>query len=160
MKGRYREGDGIYRDPKALDQTYKLEAPEGGQLVERDIPLRRAMNALLLDAYIADCRRICDRWNRDLKRLDTEAGITLPDRKFNRSQGIYAGFHFSPDGVMMSEEEWEKHRGEWLPSPEDREYVKTCMVPVYEPGKFANWIAPPSRGVNEQPMDFEYVKFH
>ena len=160
LKGRYREGDGIYRDPKALDQTYKLEVPEGGKLVERDIPLRRAMNALLLDAYIADCRRICDRWNRDLKRLETDAGITLPDRKFNRSQGVYAGFHFSPDGVMMSADEWEKHRDEWLPSPEDREYVKTCMVPVHEPGKFANWIAPPSRGVNEQPIEFEYVKFH
>jgi benzoyl-CoA 2,3-dioxygenase component B len=32
------------------------------------------------------------------------------------------------------------------------------MTPVTEPGKFAGWIAPPSRGINGQPVDFEYVK--
>jgi benzoyl-CoA 2,3-dioxygenase component B len=34
------------------------------------------------------------------------------------------------------------------------------MKPVREPGKFANYIAPPARGINRQPADFEYVKFH
>jgi len=29
-----------------------------------------------------------------------------------------------------------------------------------EPGKFANWIAPPARGVNNQPLNFEYVRFN
>ena len=42
----------------------------------------------------------------------------------------------------------------------DRDYVKSCMVKCYEPGKIANWIAPPARGVNDQPFEFEYVKFH
>jgi benzoyl-CoA 2,3-dioxygenase component B len=32
--------------------------------------------------------------------------------------------------------------------------------PVTEPGKFANWIAPPARGINAQPIDFEYVRFN
>jgi benzoyl-CoA 2,3-dioxygenase component B len=32
------------------------------------------------------------------------------------------------------------------------------MKPVYAPGKFANWIAPPSRGIEGQPAEFEYVK--
>jgi benzoyl-CoA 2,3-dioxygenase component B len=31
---------------------------------------------------------------------------------------------------------------------------------VIEPGKFANWIAPPQRGINNQPRDFEYVRFN
>jgi benzoyl-CoA 2,3-dioxygenase component B len=30
--------------------------------------------------------------------------------------------------------------------------------PVYERGKFANYIAPPRRGINQQPVDFEYVR--
>jgi benzoyl-CoA 2,3-dioxygenase component B len=34
------------------------------------------------------------------------------------------------------------------------------MKPVYEPGKFAPWIAPPSKGVHGQPVDYEYVKFN
>jgi benzoyl-CoA 2,3-dioxygenase component B len=32
------------------------------------------------------------------------------------------------------------------------------MQPVTERGRFANWIAPPPRGVNGQPVDFEYVR--
>jgi benzoyl-CoA 2,3-dioxygenase component B len=30
--------------------------------------------------------------------------------------------------------------------------------PVYELGKFANYIAPPLRGINRMPIDFEYVR--
>ena len=50
-------------------------------------------------------------------------------------------------------------RDAWLPTPEDRAYVRSVMVPVYEPGKFAPWIAPPDKGVNNSPIDFEYVKW-
>jgi len=32
------------------------------------------------------------------------------------------------------------------------------MQPHYEPGVFAPWIAPPTRGIDQQPTDFEYVK--
>jgi benzoyl-CoA 2,3-dioxygenase component B len=31
------------------------------------------------------------------------------------------------------------------------------MTPVTEPGKIANWIAPPKTGVNHLPFEFEYV---
>ena len=40
-----------------------------------------------------------------------------------------------------------------------RAYVKSLMVPCYEPGKFAPWIAPPAKGVKGKPIDFDYVKF-
>jgi benzoyl-CoA 2,3-epoxidase subunit B len=29
---------------------------------------------------------------------------------------------------------------------------------VIEPGQFAGWIAPPPRGINGQPLDFQYVR--
>jgi benzoyl-CoA 2,3-dioxygenase component B len=29
---------------------------------------------------------------------------------------------------------------------------------VIEPGKIANWIAPPRRGINGLPLEFEYVR--
>jgi len=32
------------------------------------------------------------------------------------------------------------------------------MHPVLEPGKIAQWIAPPARGINSQPFDYEYVR--
>jgi benzoyl-CoA 2,3-dioxygenase component B len=31
---------------------------------------------------------------------------------------------------------------------------------VVEPGRFANWIAPPAAGINKQPVDFQYVRFN
>jgi benzoyl-CoA 2,3-dioxygenase component B len=32
------------------------------------------------------------------------------------------------------------------------------MKGVTERGKMAAWIAPPERGINSQPIDFEYVR--
>ena len=37
--------------------------------------------------------------------------------------------------------------------------LKEIMQPCYEPGKFADWIAPPRKGVKGKGVDFEYVKF-
>ena len=65
----------------------------------------------------------------------------------------------SPDGRIVSESEWASNEAKWLPTPEDRAYVASLMGRVAEPGKFANWIAPPAMGVNRQPIDFEYVRF-
>jgi benzoyl-CoA 2,3-dioxygenase component B len=64
----------------------------------------------------------------------------------------------TPDGRVVSEAEWNARRSEWLPTREDEAYVASLMKPVVEPGKFANWIAPPARGINGKPIDFEYVR--
>ena len=160
LKGRYREGDGIYKDPKALGQNYKMLVPDKDHLIEQEVPLRRAMNAVLLDAYVADCRRIVDRWNRDLQTLGVDARIVLPSQRFNRNQGVYAGHHFDPQGNLITKAEWDANVEQWLPTAADRAYVKSCMKRVVERGKIANWIAPPHQGVNDKPWDWEYVKFH
>jgi len=160
LKGRYREGDGLYKDPKALEQIYTTQVEEKGRLTTLEIPLRRAMNALLLDAYHADGFRIVDRWNRTLAKYGVERKITLPSVRFNRQIGIHGGKSYDPQGNPISKEEFEARRNEWFPSADDMAYVKSCMVKVHERGKFANWIAPPATGINEQPVDFEYVKIH
>ena len=33
------------------------------------------------------------------------------------------------------------------------------MVPCTEPGQFAGWIAPPPRGIDGKPIDYDYVEF-
>ena len=43
------------------------------------------------------------------------------------------------------------------PTAEDRAAVAALMVPEYEHGKFAGWIAPPQTGINDQPVEFDYV---
>jgi benzoyl-CoA 2,3-dioxygenase component B len=86
------------------------------------------------------------------------AELTLPHRAFHRAIGAFAEVKVSPDGRVVSEAEWNAHRDRWLPTADDRAYVASLMKPVTERGKFANWIAPPARGVNGQPADFEYVR--
>ncbi len=34
----------------------------------------------------------------------------------------------------------------------------SLMKPVTEPGKIASWIAPPKRGINKLPVDYEYIR--
>ena len=38
------------------------------RLAEDEVPLRNAMNAVLRDAYVADCQRGVDRWNKHLEK--------------------------------------------------------------------------------------------
>ncbi|MBI3817242.1 MAG: benzoyl-CoA 2,3-epoxidase subunit BoxB [Planctomycetes bacterium] len=160
LKGRYREGDGLYKDPLALNQNYETEIFENGVEKKVQIPLRRAMNALLLEAYHADATRIVARWNRVLEQYQLSERVYLPTLRFNRQIGLYGGLWFNPQGEQISKEAFERKRTEWLPVDADYQYVKNCMIKVWDRGKFANWIAPPPVGINNQPVDFEYVKFH
>ena len=66
----------------------------------------------------------------------------------------------SPDGRVVPEAEWNANVQQWLPTDEDRAFVGSLMGRVVEPGKFADWIAPPPVGINRQPVDFEYVRFN
>jgi benzoyl-CoA 2,3-dioxygenase component B len=158
LKGRYRESD-HYTDHRALDGVYALTAIEDGRLVERQVPLRNALNAVLRDAYIRDCQRGIDRWNATLARFGaTGLDLRLPSVRFNRRVGAYAGLHCDPDGQLISVAEWQQRAGEWLPGPADEQYIRSLMLPVYERGKMASWIAPPARGINGKPADFEYVR--
>jgi benzoyl-CoA 2,3-dioxygenase component B len=157
LKGRYKEDK--YEEHKALEGSYRMAVVEDGKLLEKDVPLRTAMNEVLRDNYVEDCQRAVDKWNRTLERAGIGgARFRLPNRRFHRHQGIYSGFSFDPDGNLISAEEFERKKHEWLPSPSDLEYIESLMKPVHEPGKIAGWIAPPARGINGQPFEFEYVR--
>ena len=47
---------------------------------------------------------------------------------------------------------------EWLPNADDLAYIHSLMQPCHAPGQYASWIAPPRMGINQQPVDYEYVK--
>jgi benzoyl-CoA 2,3-dioxygenase component B len=86
--------------------------------------------------------------------------LKTPHKAFHRQIGTLAGLKVSPEGQVVSEAEWNARKDEWLPSDTDRAFVGSLMGRVVEPGKFANWIAPPAVGINRQPVDFEYVRFN
>ncbi|MCB9674390.1 MAG: benzoyl-CoA 2,3-epoxidase subunit BoxB [Alphaproteobacteria bacterium] len=157
LKGRYREA-AKYDDHFARTTTMSIAFPEDGKLVDRDIPLRVAMNEVLRDEYIADCQKSVDRWNRTLEELDLAFRISLPNRRFFRRQGLYADLCFDPQGHPIDEATWQANVDHWLPTADDHAYVESLMQPVYAPGKMANWIAAPRRGINGQALEFEYVR--
>src|SRR5260221_5803223 len=148
-----------WADHKAIEALYQLQVVHDGEVTTTEVPARNAMNEVLRDWYVGDCQAGVDRWNRILEAHGMSDRLRLPDRKFHRGIGMYAGFHFDPNGVPLSAEQWERRKYDWLPSPADTEYLLSIMdKPVYEPGKFANYIAPPRRGINHQPIEFEYVR--
>jgi benzoyl-CoA 2,3-dioxygenase component B len=157
LKGRAEEAK--WEDHKVAEQIYDLEVVENGALKRADIPMRNAMNEVLRDWYVGDCQAGVDRWNKILERYGLSDRLQLPDRKFNRGIGQFAGHKFDPSGRMISEDEWKRRRDEWLPGPADKAFLLSIMnSPIYEVGKFANYIAPPARGVKGRPVNFDYIR--
>jgi benzoyl-CoA 2,3-dioxygenase component B len=130
-----------------------------GKLAQNEAPALNALNEKLRDDYIQDTLAGVARWNRILQKNGVDFRLTLPHKGFNRRIGSLAGLAISPDGRVLDRQEWDAHAAEWLPGAEDRAFVQSLMGRVVEPGKFANWIAPPERGINGQPVSFEYVRF-
>ena len=141
-------------------QTYKVLNVQDGKLSEKEVPMLNALNEVLRDDYIKDSIGGVERWNRVIDKAGIPFRLKVPHKAFNRKIGALAGIRVSPEGQVVSEAEWNAKVKDWLPTAEDRAYVASLMGRVVEPGKFANWIAPPVIGINRQPIDFEYVRFN
>ncbi|MEY2806531.1 MAG: hypothetical protein RIR65_948 [Planctomycetota bacterium] len=156
LKGRAYEER--HDEHKALDQTYAMERFVDGKLVHEDVALRNAMNEVLRDEYVKDNLKGIQYWNRICEKYENPFRFSLPHRRFNRKIGEYSAGRFDLLGNQVSEQTWNAKAAEWLPTPEDKAYVKSLMRPVLEKGKIASWVAPPPKGINDQAVDYEYVK--
>jgi len=159
LKGRFQETN-QKDDHKLTTQDYPVFEVVNGAIVEKRVPALNALNAKLRDDYIEEIQAGLGRWNRIPENLGIPFRFTLPHVGFHRKIGTLAGQFITPEGKVVSETEWNQRRDEWLPSKEDHAYVESLMGRVLDPGKFANWIAPPARGINGQPIEFEYVRFN
>ena len=157
IKGRFDETR-IGDDHKLSDAMYKILEPHGDGFREKEEAALTALNERLRDDYVADCARGVMRWNQIIKRHGIDFELKLPHRAFHRQIGQFSELRVDPQGRIISQAEWDAKHHDWLPTDEDRLYVIRLMKPVTEPGKFANWVAPPARGINNQPVDFEYVR--
>ncbi|MFP5335947.1 MAG: benzoyl-CoA 2,3-epoxidase subunit BoxB [Actinomycetes bacterium] len=158
LKGRWMETR-RKDDHVLLDAEREMTKVVDGAFVTERVPLLNALNLDLRDEYVADCHNGIRRWNQALEDAGLAQRLTLPHEGFNRRVGVYAGSHVSPDGQILSQEEWEQRQGDWLPSADDRRAVGSLMKPEYEPGRFAGWIAPPAQGINHMGVEFDYVRF-
>lgn len=157
LKGRFNET--ARADDHLLSEArYSVARCNGDRIVDQDEPALLALNECLRDSYAIDCARGVAKWNRTIKAAGIDFELTLPHRGFHRAIGDWAAVKAAPDGSIISAEEWERCRDQWLPTDAERAFVGSLMQGVTAPGKFAGWIAPPARGINHQPLDFDYVR--
>jgi benzoyl-CoA 2,3-dioxygenase component B len=128
-----------------------------GEIGQAEVSALVGLNSDLRGQYIVDCRNGVHRWNRILEAAGLPQRLRLPHAAFNRRVGAFARIEASPEGTVLTAEEWERGKSRWLPTDVDKAHVRSLMRPVYERGKIASWIAPPRQGINGKPFDYDYV---
>jgi benzoyl-CoA 2,3-dioxygenase component B len=152
MKGRPDESQ--YEDHVLRSASFRLATPDGDQ----EVPMLNALNEVMRESYLKDCEIGVKRWNRQIERAGFDFRLSLPSAHFRRSIGAWAGLPVDPQGRLISKEEFKQRLADWTPSEQDKAFVRSLQQRVVEPGKMAAWIAPPERGINNLPVDYEYVK--
>ena len=159
VKGRFMEAR-IEDDHRLQNDTYGVTTIKDGQIIREDAPALTAINMRLRDDYVRDAAAGLRRWNKLIERAGIEFEFKLPHEGFHRQIGVFANTPINPVGEIISPEAWDAARDAWLPTKEDGAFIQSLMKPVYEPGQYASWIAPPRVGIDNQPGDFEYVQLH
>ena len=152
IKGRPDESR--FEDHLCLDSIYDIDTPDG---IEK-VSLRNAMNEVTREAYVKDCEIGIKRWNMMIKRANFDVTLSLPSTRFHRTIGSWTNQTTDPLGHVITQPEYDKGIPTWLPTEEDRGFIRSLMQRVTEPGKMAGWIAPPDRGINNNPVEYEYVR--
>jgi len=157
LKGRWLE-ERRRDDHKLGDDSIMVDSltPEG-ELGQTEVSALTGLNTDLRREYIADCEGGVKRWNRILADAGLPQRVRLPHVAFNRKVGAFSGIEATPEGEILSTAEWERRKGQWLPTDTDKTFIRSLMRPVHERGKIAAWIAPPRQGINGKPFDYDYV---
>ncbi|MCZ6509900.1 MAG: benzoyl-CoA 2,3-epoxidase subunit BoxB [Alphaproteobacteria bacterium] len=159
LKGRYQETK-IDDDHVLTDAHVIVPRVEGDHIATEEMAALPAMNLKLREDFAMDSQRGLNRFNKAIREYGLDVELTLPDPAFNRNIGTFRDINATPEGRLISDDEWQTRKYDWLPSPDDYAFVRSLMVPVIEPGKMAGWISPPKRGIHGKPIDYDYVLFH
>ena len=159
IKGRYREFK-LDDDHRLQDATYSVSGLEGSEVTTKEVPALTAINMRLRDDYTKDAAKGVERWNKVIRKAEVDFELVLPHEGFHRQIGVFTGVPLTPEGKLVSREEWDARRDEWLSNKADGDFIQSLMTPVLEAGRYASWIAPPRVGIDNKPGDFEYVKLH
>src|SRR6516165_2369609 len=159
LKGRFMETK-IEDDHVLTSANYPVLKLVDGQIRSVDEPALTAINMRLRDDYSKDCQGGVNRWNTIIQKAGIKFELTLPSVAFNRHIGEFKDIHASPDGKLLTDEQWIKNRDNWLPSKADGDFIASLMKPCWEPGEYASWIAAPKVGIDHKAGDFEYVRIY
>jgi benzoyl-CoA 2,3-dioxygenase component B len=136
-----------------------IQVPDGqGGVRDESVAVRNGINEVTRLEYVKDCSVGVKRWNMAIQRAGVAFELRLPSTRFRRQVGMWSGVHTTPEGVPISQAEFDANKADWLPTEADNSFIQSLMQRVTEPGKMAAWIAPPDRGINAQAVAYEYVK--
>jgi len=159
IKGRYRE-NGIEDDHQLVTATYSVLKLEQGHIRSVDTAALPALNARLRDDYVRECARGVDRWNTIIRKAGIPFTLVLPHVAFSRTVGEFADIHATPQGHILTDDEWHQQKHRFLPTADDETYLNSLMISVFEPGEFASWIAPPGNPIDNKSANFKYVRLN
>ncbi len=108
----------------------------------------------------ADAGGGVSRWNRAIAKAGVSFELKLPHVGFHRQIGLFTDQPITPNGLIISAEQWQAEKYNWLPTSDDGAFIQSLMKPCTEPGQYAGWIAAPKVGIDNKPGDFEYVQLH
>ena len=157
LKGRYRE-DRIDDDHRLLNDTYPVLKLIDGEVRTTLEPALTALNMRLRDDYTRETASGVNRWNKQIAKAGISYELKLPEVTFNRKIGVFSSIETTPEGEILSQENFEARKDEWLPSADDGVFVASLMHAELRPGHYAGWIAPPKMGIDNQSGDFEFVR--
>ena len=158
MKGRFDETR-IDDDHVLGGATYPVLEPKDGRLVTVQAPALNALNEKLRDDYVKDAVGRVERWNRIIQKAVVAFSLKVPHKAFNRRIGpLRRCAHRS--GRQRGERGGMERAGRSVAAERRRpSFVASLMGRVAEPGKSRTG-SPPARGINNQPVDFAYVRFN
>ena len=84
-------------------------------------PDMNQLNDVSRNQYYKEVSAIVDSLNRNIK--PDQPKLKMPDIKFHRSIGMYAGKNYSVTGELLSNDDYEKHLKEVMPSEADVQFV-------------------------------------
>ena len=128
--------------------------------ITRRSPALSAINMRLRDDYSRDASGGVERWNKLIEKTGVSSNLRCRMRASTARSAIFAGKSITPERVRRYHRKNGSNATNGCRSEGDGDFIQSLMVPVYEPGKYAGWIAPPKVGIDNLPGDFEYVKLH
>ena len=141
---------------------YELMRDKAGDQLRRDEGSARGVLAKQASTPVSRSFAALPEAVRREARKPTALVITKANTRSTVHRPVYLDYvgvrRFAKDGKVIGEREWQSHRATWLPTDADKAHVKSLQEGVTEPGKMAGWVAPPSTGIHQKPIDFEYVK--
>src|SRR4051812_17393955 len=105
LKGRWSE-ERRRDDHRLTDDSIMVDAVVDGRIGHTEVAALVGLNTDLRREYIRDCQNGVNRWNRILEEAGLPQRLRLPHSAFNRRVGAFSGIEVTPEGEVISVEDW------------------------------------------------------